>query len=236
MWEKKVALVTGSNRGLGLETSRQLAKNGCSVVMLARSLEKLEKVMPQLLEEKLDVYPFELDVTNETHIKELVQFIEKQFGRADILVNNAGVFLDRKVPQSSLTVPPEIVLQTFQVNTLGPLRMCQAIIPFMKKQNYGRIVNVSSGMGQISSMGSEHIAYRISKAALNVVTRTLANELKNLNIKINSVCPGWVRTDMGGPDATRSIEEGVEGIVWAAFLNDNGPSGGFFRDKEAIEW
>lgn len=238
---KKVAVISGANRGLGLATASELAREGYSVVMLARDLSKLKNSVKTLSDEGFDIYPFELDVTNDAHVKELGAFLDSQFGRVDILINNAGAILESSDPTkpgeaSAQDVSPKVVMETFNINTLGPLRLCQAILPIMKKNDFGRIVNVSSGMGQLADMNGSWPGYRLSKTALNALTRTLAAELTGTNIKINSVCPGWVRTDMGGPSAERSVEEGISGILWAAKLDDDGPSGGFFRDEERIDW
>jgi NAD(P)-dependent dehydrogenase (short-subunit alcohol dehydrogenase family) len=156
-------------------------------------------------------------------------------GRADVLVNNAGVMLDgggRRIADLSL----DVLQATLEVNLYGALRVTQALLPMMRRHRYGRIVNLSSGLGQLADMGSGTPAYRISKTALNAFTRILAAELEGTNIKVNSLCPGWVRTDLGGPNAPRSVEEGADTAVWLATLPDKGPSGGFFRDRKRIAW
>ena len=158
-----------------------------------------------------------------------------------MLVNNAGVFLDpgwQGTPgdSSALLADPETIRKTFEINTLAPLCLIQKFVPLMKKQGYGRIVNVSSGMGQLAEMEGGFPGYRISKTALNAVTKMIAAEVKETNVLINSLCPGWVRTDMGGKDAHRSVAEGADTIVWLATLDNGGPSGGFFRDRTAIPW
>jgi NAD(P)-dependent dehydrogenase (short-subunit alcohol dehydrogenase family) len=233
----KVAVVTGGNRGLGLEACRQLARAGARVVLASRNPEKGETAAAVLRGEGLDITPHSLDVTDPTSIERLARFIEQQFGRLDILVNNAGVFEDSSGGgdgASALRSDPAIVRRTFETNTLGPLMVSQALIPLM--HGGGRVVNVSSGMGQLAEMNGGSPGYRLSKAALNALTRILADELRDTGIKVNSVCPGWVKTDMGGPDAPRTPEQGVETIVWLATLPDDGPTGGFFRDKEPIPW
>lgn len=233
---KQIAIVTGANRGLGFETSRQLAQRGYQVVMTSRSVEKGRAAAEKLKKEGLDVVYFPLEVTNPAHIRQLEHFIEKEFGRLDVLVNNAGVFLDPRDPAAASLFNAEIdiIRDTFETNTLGPLMLAQALVPLMRGE--GRVVNVSSGMGQLSEMNGGWPGYRLSKTALNAVTRILADELANTQIKVNSVCPGWVKTDMGGPDAERPVEQGAETIVWLATLPENGPSGGFFRDKQPIAW
>jgi NAD(P)-dependent dehydrogenase (short-subunit alcohol dehydrogenase family) len=237
MPNKSVAIVTGAYRGLGLETCRQLAARGFSVILTARREKEGRAAAEALRQEGLDVGFHLLDVKDEQSVAGLVAFIRDTFGRLDVLVNNAGIFPD-PTPGSGRDGVFDARLQTvrrgLETNTLGPLRLCQALIPLM--QGRGRVVNVSSGMGQLVEMNGCCPGYRLSKTALNAVTRIFADELRETAIKVNSVCPGWVRTDMGGPDATRSVEEGAAGIVWAATLPDDGPSGGFFRDGEPIPW
>jgi len=187
------------------------------------------------------VLPHVADVTDASAVAALAARLRREFGRADILVNNAGVLLEPHgfaVPEdaSALVVDPEIVAATYACNALAPLRLIQAIVPLMRDNGWGRIVNVSSGMGQLADMGGCWPGYRMSKAALNALTRLTARELEGSPIKVNAVCPGWCRTEMGGQDATRSADEGAQGIVWAALLPDDGPSGGFFRDGKPIDW
>lgn len=238
---KRVAVVTGANRGLGLETARQLAKRDIQVIATGRNPIKCEIAIEKLLEEGLDVIFQPLDVTSESSVAELGAFIHSRCRRVDILVNNAGVFLDMHGAEdgsgaSVFNVSLETMNATLRTNLYGPLLLAQELTPLMKQQNYGRIVNVSSGMGQLIEMEGNAPAYRISKTALNALTRILAAETKGHNILVNAVCPGWVRTDMGGPQAERDIEQGIAGILWAATLGDDGPSGGFFRDGQPIAW
>ena len=238
---KPVAVVTGANRGLGLETARQLAKRGIRVILTSRNASKGEMALEKLLAEGLDVLLQPLDVTSESSVADLGGFIHSRCGRVDILVNNAGVFLDAHGTEdtgitSVLTASLDTLTATLKINLYGPLLLAQELAPLMKQQRYGRIVNVSSGMGQLSEMEGKSPAYRISKTALNALTRILAAETQGYNILVNSVCPGWVRTDMGGPNAERNVEQGASGIVWAATLPDDGPNGGFFRDGQPIPW
>jgi len=241
MLAQKVAIVTGAGRGLGLEVSRLLAEQGCQVVMVGRREKELQAACALLEAKGLSPLPLTADVTRAEDVERLAASVAQRYGRADILVNNAGVFLephDFSDPASGslLKVDPALVAATFEVNTLGPLRLLQAVVPLMQQRNWGRIVNVSSGMGQLSAMGAAWPGYRASKAALNALTRILAAELQGSGIKVNSVCPGWCRTDMGGSDAQRSSEQGARSILWAATLPDEGPSGGFFRDGQPLEW
>ncbi len=238
---KPVAVVTGANRGLGLETARQLAKRDIRVIITSRNPGKGEMALDKLQAEGLDVLLHPLDVTSETSVAELGAFIHSRCGRLDILVNNAGVFLDshgsEEVASASVfTASLETLTTTLKTNLYGPLLLAQELVPLMKQQHYGRIVNLSSGMGQLSEMEGKSPAYRISKTALNALTRILAAETQGYNILVNSVCPGWVRTDMGGPHAERTVDQGAAGIVWAATLPDGGPTGGFFRDGQPIPW
>lgn len=234
---KKVAVVTGGNRGLGFEASRQLAKLQYQVVLTSRDEAKGKAAAEKLQAENLDVTFHPLDVTSDESSQKLAEFISQQFGKLDVLVNNAGIYIDDEVGNNSVfDAKIDTVQQTIATNVYGVLRVTQALIPLMKKQNYGRIVNVSSGMGQLHDMGGGYTGYRLSKAALNALTRIFASELQGTNILVNSVCPGWVKTDMGGANATRTPEQGVDTIVWLATHADGGATGGFFRDRKPIDW
>jgi NAD(P)-dependent dehydrogenase (short-subunit alcohol dehydrogenase family) len=232
----KIAVVTGANRGLGFETCRQLARHGLRVVLTSRDPAKGQAAAETLRKEGLDVHHQPMDVTRTDQVERLASYIASEFGRLDVLVNNAGVFLDPYRPpgNSVLDADLDTVQRSLDTNLLGALRVCQALIPLMRGE--GRVVNVSSGMGQLAEMNGCCPGYRFSKVGLNALTRILADELQDTRIKINSVCPGWVRTDMGGPNATLSVEQGVDTIVWLATLPDDGPSGGFFRDRQPIPW
>lgn len=234
--EGSIALVTGGNRGLGFETARQLARQGIQVILGSRDADQGEAAAAQLRQEGLVVTSHRLNVTDAENIQSLVHWLENQFGRLDILVNNAGILPD--APGSSLLSTEIGLLQeAMATNVYGAIRMIQTCVPLMKKHHYGRIVNVSSGMGQLSDMGGGYPAYRLSKVSLNAVTRILSAELANEpNIKVNSVCPGWVKTRMGGPEAPRTPETGVDTIVWLALLPEDAPSGLFWRDRQPIPW
>ncbi|MCB0280844.1 MAG: SDR family NAD(P)-dependent oxidoreductase, partial [Calditrichaeota bacterium] len=222
----KIAVVTGANRGIGFEASRQLALRNFTVIMACRDAKRGESAVDQLRSEGLDTRLQELDVTKAEEVFELQQRLAKDFGRCDALINNAGVYLDEKVKLKDLDLG--ILDTTLAVNLYGPLRICQAILPLMIPNQYGRIVNISSGYGSISRMGAAVGGYKISKAALNAMTRILAHEVNPNEIKINTMDPGWVRTDMGGPNANRSPLEATETLIWLATLDENGPTGGFF--------
>jgi NAD(P)-dependent dehydrogenase (short-subunit alcohol dehydrogenase family) len=238
MTDKRVALVTGANRGMGLEIVRQLSRLGLIAVLAARDLEKGKVAAATLAAEELNVPVVALDVTDADSIRAAVAEVRGLFGRIDVLVNNAAILKEGLLPEdtSVLDVSGDLVNLTFLTNTVGPLRMIQATVPGMRERGYGRIVNLSSGAGQLAEMGSGFPAYRLSKSALNALTRITAAELGAHEIKINSVCPGWVRTDMGGPHATRTVEHGAETAVWLATLPEDGPSGGFFRDMKPVPW
>jgi NAD(P)-dependent dehydrogenase (short-subunit alcohol dehydrogenase family) len=186
-----------------------------------------------------DVVFYTLDVTDAESVEAFAAHIERGYCRLDVLINNAGVFLDPMPPEdpsasSALRADIATVRYSMQTNAYGPLRLCQVMIALMRGR--GRVVNVPSGMGQITEMNGCCPGYRFSKAALNAPTRILADELRDTRIKVNSVCPGWVRTERGGPDADRSVEEDADTIVWLATLPDSGRSGGFFRDRRPIPW
>lgn len=233
---RRVAVVTGANRGIGLEICRQLAQRGdIRVVLTSRDQDKGRSAVDELLANGLDVDYRQLDVARERDVSALVDYIARTYGRCDILVNNAGVMAD---PRGSRVLDSKTATyrETLETNFYGPLLLIQALVPLMKKGKYGRIVNVSSGQGQLSDMAAGTPAYRVSKTALNALTRTCAAELNGSGILVNSMCPGWVRTDMGGPSAPRTVAQGADTAVWLATLPEGSPSGGFFRDRKAIPW
>ena len=230
----RIAIVTGGNRGLGLETCRQLARRGHQVILTSRDPAKGRAAAKELKGEGLDVVPLPLDVTSLKSITSLKESVTAEFGRVDVLINNAALYLDEG--RSVFEVELDTFRTTIETNVYGPLALCQTFVPLMVQRGYGRVVNVSSRSGQLSSMEDDTPAYAMSKAALNALTVLVADAVRGRNVLVNSVCPGWVRTDMGGPRAPRSIEEGADTIVWAATLPDGGPTGGFFRDRTPIPW
>ena len=238
MAETRIALVTGANRGIGLEIVKQLSRAGLMAVLASRDVAKGREAAAKLASEGLEPPAVELDVTSEESIRVAVEEVMGLFGRIDVLVNNAGILKEgfNAEDSSVLHVSPALAIETYVTNTVGPLRLIQAVLPIMQKGEYGRVVNISSGAGQLSDMGAGFPAYRMSKAALNALTRVTAAELGPAPIKVNAMCPGWVRTDMGGPNATRTVDKGAETAVWLATLPDTGPTGGFFRDKAPIAW
>uniref|UniRef100_B8HSU7 Short-chain dehydrogenase/reductase SDR n=1 Tax=Cyanothece sp. (strain PCC 7425 / ATCC 29141) TaxID=395961 RepID=B8HSU7_CYAP4 len=236
--DPKIAVVTGGNRGIGFAVSRQLGQQGFQVVLTSRDEARGTTAAQQLQSEGLEVLSYPLDVTQAESVDRFATWLQQQFGRLDVLVNNAGVLLDgQDSPDGSLFKAQLSTLQqTLQTNLYGPLLLCQRLVPLMQAHHSGRVVNVSSGAGQLTDMNSGYPTYRISKTALNALTRILAQELQGSNILVNAVCPGWVRTDMGGAIAPRSPEQGADTIVWLATLPDGGPTGGFFRDRQPIPW
>jgi NAD(P)-dependent dehydrogenase (short-subunit alcohol dehydrogenase family) len=232
---KRIAIVTGANRGIGHEIARQLIKEDVFVVAGVRDRTKCEETAAGLRRGSDNVAAYPLDVNDTNNVRLFVEHVVKQHGAPSILVNNAGIF-----PESSQArvedTPTSLWRHTFETNHFGTVRMCREVIPHMKKLRYGRIVNMSSGMGQMSQMTAGSPAYRVSKAALNALTITLAAELSGTGILVNSMSPGWVRTDMGGPDAPRSPEEAADTAVWLSLLPSSGPTGQFFRDRKPIPW
>ena len=234
MAEQRIALVTGGNRGIGLEICRQLAKHGIRVLLGSRDPAKGAAAAGELIAAKLPVEARELDVADDQSILDCMDWIRRDVGRLDILVNNAGIMVEDNDddPEEEL----RIVRETMQTNVYGPLLLSRLAVPIMKSRRYGRIVNLSSGMGSLTEMGPGYIAYRMSKAGINVVTRVLAAEVEGMGILVNSADPGWIKTDMGGRGASRTVYKGAETPVWLATVPEGGPTGGVFRDRKAIPW
>ncbi|MFV8833909.1 SDR family oxidoreductase [Aquisalimonas sp.] len=235
-----VTVITGANRGLGFETARQLGRLGHTVVLTSRDGIKGKAAVDKLQSEGLTVVYHPLDVEREESRLRLLRFLDERYQRLDVLINNAGVMPDgpTDAPGATSVFDTEIaqVRQSMETNLYGPLRLCQLAVPLMRRHDYGRIVNVSTGLAQISEMKGEFTAYRLAKTALNALTRIVAAEVRNENILCNAASPGWVKTRMGGPNAPRSAAEGVRGIVWLATVSDDGPRGGFYQDRMAIPW
>jgi NAD(P)-dependent dehydrogenase (short-subunit alcohol dehydrogenase family) len=231
---KRVAIVTGANRGIGLEVCRQLAAAGQHVVLGSRNAAAAEAAARSLAAGGLDVEPHALDVTDEESVRALADHVERALGGADVLVNNAGLLLDEN--GDVLDVDVQRFRDCMETNVYGPLRLTQAVMPGMISRGYGRVVNVSSEAGQISSMTDYAPPYALSKAALNALTRLLASTARGHNVFVNAVDPGWVRSDMGGSAAPRSVAQGADTIVWCATLPSGGPSGRFFHDRKEIAW
>jgi NAD(P)-dependent dehydrogenase (short-subunit alcohol dehydrogenase family) len=227
----RIALVSGGNRGIGLEVCRQLAERGYTVVMGSRD-DKQGRAAAAGLPDGVVVR--QLDVADPGSVELLSRSIEEEFGRLDILVNNAAISNDEG--QSGADADLDRVKAALEANLFGAWRLCEMAIPLMRRNSYGRIVNVSTGLAALEDMGGGSPGYRVSKTALNALTRILASELRRSGILVNAVNPGWVQTDMGGSGATRSVEEGAEALVWAATLPNSGPTGGFFQDRRPLPW
>lgn len=234
----KTALVTGGNRGIGLAIVRGLAAQGFHVYLAARNQERATAAIAALKSEGIaGVEYLALDVTDEAGIARAAQELAGRTDHLDALINNAGVFLDDYTDSNVLVVESDIVRKGFEINTLGPLLVTRAFLPLLEKATGGaQVVNLSSGLGQLSEMGGGSTGYRISKTGLNALTRILAAELKDKGIYVNSMCPGWVHTDMGGANAPRTPEQGAETAVWLASGGAVSASGGFYRDKAIIAW
>lgn len=228
---KRTVLVTGANRGIGLAIARQLAELGNSVLLGARDLKAGEEAAKSLRLPGCDIEPVHIDLTDVSTIDAAIERIDKSGRQIEVLVNNAGVLHEKPL----LELTDAEIDDSIAVHLAGPLRLIRSLAPKMIAKRYGRIVNLSSGWGSFAEgMGGPGL-YGVTKAALNALTVRLAKELPSV-VKVNAMCPGWVRTRMGGQSATRSPDEGADTAVWLATLPDEGPTGGFFRDRKPIEW
>lgn len=234
----RIALVTGANRGLGRETARTLAARGWTVLATARTEEKASAAAAAIAEETGGtVHPLRLELREAESARAAGAAAGGLVSHLDALVHNAGAIFDDEGASGIAGADPEMLLASIDNNALGALRLTQAVLPLLRAAPGGaNVVHVSSGMGALTDMGGGYAGYRLSKAAMNTITRILHAEHGHEGLRVNSVCPGWVQTDMGGAGATRTVEEGAAGIVWAATLEPGGPSGGFFRDGQAIDW
>lgn len=251
---RRVAIITGANRGLGREIARCLHALGMTVALAGRDHDGLAAVAEAFAGEHEargsgDVasdteraFPIVFDVRDRGGIQPAMDAVVDRCGRIDVLVNNAGIQIDAAA--NIATVTPEVIDSTLETNLLGPMLLSQSVLPIMRRQRYGRIVNMSSSLGALHEIGDPASpyaevgspAYRLSKGALNLLTALLASETRGENILVNSVCPGWVRTDMGTDRAPLSVEEGADTPVWLATLPDDGPTGGFFRERTRLDW
>jgi NAD(P)-dependent dehydrogenase (short-subunit alcohol dehydrogenase family) len=230
-----IALVSGGNRGIGLEVVRQLAAIGHMVLLGSRDLAKGEAAVRAIGDGYSErVIAVRLDVTDPASVESLARDVDQQFGALHVLVNNAAVHYDTWQTATAADIEG-VVREAFETNVLGAWRLIRAFVPLIRRSGWGRIVNVSSGAGAISSMGAGTPTYSTTKAALNALTKVVAAELRGSGILVNAVCPSWVATDMGGPGG-RPVKDGAAGIVWAATLPDDGPTGGFFRDQQPVGW
>ena len=230
-----MAVVTGANRGIGREVACQLAAAGDIVILTARDGRKAQDAAETLsgIGAAGAVIAYELDVTDPAGAAVLAEFVDERFGRLDVLVNNAAIHYDTQ--QRAGAADLRIVREALETNLLGAWQVTQALLPLLRRSEHGRIVNVSSEGGSLTNMGGGIPAYRTSKAALNALTRMLAAELRGDRVLVNSVCPGWVATDMGGPGG-RPARDGAASIIWAVDLPDSGPTGGFYRDGRPLPW
>jgi NAD(P)-dependent dehydrogenase (short-subunit alcohol dehydrogenase family) len=239
---KRVALVTGANRGIGFEIARQLALSKMTVLMGARDGDRGIEAQNKLADQGQDVHFIRVDVTDPMSIEAAIGRIKDEFRRLDVLVNNAGIQIDAETRLLELGV--SLLQNTLETNAFGPLLLSQACVPIMRNIRYGRIVNMSSTLGSLTDIANpdsaaavvQSPAYRLSKTLLNGITVLLARELRGTNILVNAACPGWVRTEIGGPRAPLSPEQGAATPVWLATLPDGGPSGGFFREQQPVPW
>lgn len=230
--KKKIALVTGANRGMGKAVSEKLASLDFHVIMVGRNENELLKASKATASSEA----FIADLENENDIQKIINHVTVKFGVLDLLINNAGIYIDESKDQNNFGYKDSVMLKTLAVNTLAPFRLMKGLLPLMQKNGYGRVVNVSSGLGSFHGASANCLAYSVSKSSLNMLTKLFASEVDGKNLKINSICPGWVKTDMGGSGAPRTIEEGISGMIWAATLDEGGPNGGFFRDGKPIDW
>jgi NAD(P)-dependent dehydrogenase (short-subunit alcohol dehydrogenase family) len=236
MTDSKIALVTGGNRGIGRAIALQLAKLDVHVIVAARDAEAGAEVVREICDAGGSAESIVLDVADEVQCLAARDHVSAAHGRLDILVNNAGVALDKWIPGLELDL--DLFRETMEVNLYAPLRLCQLFIPMMQSRRHGRVVNLSSELASLSTMEMGYtVAYRGAKAALNAVTKMVSLELKEYpDILVNAAAPGWVKTELGGGDATRTPEEGADTPVWLATLPAGGPTGGFFRDREVYAW
>ena len=240
----KIALITGANKGLGLETARQLGKQGATILLGARDLKKGEEAAEVLRGIGVDVKPIKLDVGSADDIKAAADLIAKDYGKLDILINNAGINFEDFGSNSTLTVSEETVRKTFDTNFFAVIAVTEAMLPLLRKSDAARIVNLSSILGSLTLhatpgspiYGSKAFAYDASKAALNAFTIHLAHALKDTKIKVNSAHPGWVKTDMGTDAAPMELVDGAKTQVQLALIGEDGPTGGYFHMGEALPW
>jgi len=246
----KVAFITGANRGLGLETARELGKQGIVVILGSRDSKKGEAAAAKLRDEGINAESLGFDVTKSKDHQKAYDYLAKKYGRMDILVNNAGVLKEDQVsttgpaPNATSAVSPQTLRETFETNFFAPVALTQKLLPLIRKAPAGRIVNVSSILGSLALHSDpkspiysfKSFAYDSSKAALNAFTVHLAHELRDNKIKVNSAHPGWVKTEMGGPNAPMEVSEGGKTSAQLATLADDGPSGGFFHLGQPLPW
>jgi NAD(P)-dependent dehydrogenase (short-subunit alcohol dehydrogenase family) len=231
--DRPVAVVTGANRGIGREVVRQLAREGHRVVLGARDEARGRAAAEELGGAAAGIVAYALDVADDESVRAAAARAGAELGRCDALVNNAAI--DYDTDARATTADLGRVQRAMETNLYGAWRTTVAFLPLLRRSPHPRLVNVSSGGGSISEMGAGTPAYSVSKAALNALTRILAAELRADGVLVNAVCPGWAATDMGGPGG-RPVGEGAASVVWAVLLDDDGPTGGFFRDGRPVAW
>jgi NAD(P)-dependent dehydrogenase (short-subunit alcohol dehydrogenase family) len=233
MAKDRIILVTGANKGIGYEIARQLGEKGYHVLVGARKAEAGKQAVASLQKGGASAEFIKIDVSDRTSIEEAARTVGAKFDHLDALVNNAAIMEDKK---NITEVPDDLFLLTLTTNTLGPLRATQAFLSLLLKSSSASIVNMSSGLGQLSDMGDMYPAYSISKTSLNAVTRQFAAVLRDKGITVNSVCPGWVKTDMGGPNAIRTVQQGADTVTWLVTEAPRDLTGQFLRDRSVIPW
>jgi NAD(P)-dependent dehydrogenase (short-subunit alcohol dehydrogenase family) len=229
----KIAVISGANRGIGLEIGKQLLEIGWNVVFTARNMAEGRPLVNKLRKKWKSAWYHQLDVTDEQSISDLAEYVEDTCGRLDVLINNAGIMIEEN--HRAMDMELDDLHKTMATNLYGPLMLTRTLVPYFKDSKDARVINVSTRMGQLSGMGGGHAAYRISKAALNALTVVMARELEGEGIRVNSMCPGWVCTDLGGPNAVKSVEEGADTAVWLATAN-NIENGKFYAERKVIPW
>jgi NAD(P)-dependent dehydrogenase (short-subunit alcohol dehydrogenase family) len=226
-----IALVTGANRGIGYEIAKQLGHKGFTVLLGARDEQKGEIAAARLKAEGVEVQFVLLDITKDESVRQAKEWVEVKYGKLDVLVNNAGIISQKNL----MEVETEEVKKVMETNFYGPMRVNTVFLPLLKKSKKAKIINMSSGMGALDDLSGGYAGYRLSKAGLNAQTILLANELSGTGIRVFAMCPGWVKTDMGGASAPRSVEQGADTAVWLA-STEEGQTGKFYRDRKVISW
>lgn len=237
---EKIALITGASRGIGKELTKQLALEGFKVIAGVRDENKGLEIKNELAANGINIEVLKLDISNSESIDEAIKGTISKYKRIDVLVNNAGIIIDRGI--SVLKIEESVLRETLETNFFGAFKLFQKIIPLMVENNYGRIINISSGIAAfepkeiLDYFGGRTFAYRLSKVMLNALTYMSSVEVDKTKIKINAVCPGSVRTDMGGAEAQTSVEDAAKNIIWLTKIDSDGPTGKFFRDGNEIPW
>lgn len=231
--ETKIALVTGGNRGIGFAITQGLLQKGYQVIITSRSLDKAKQAAKKLNSND-KIIPIELDVADDNSIDKALESLQQKVNKLDALINNAGIYPDEGV--NILTIDRELLDQTLNTNTFGAIRMVQTFLPLLKKSEDARVVNVSSGFGEINGLSADYPSYCLSKLALNGATIMLSQALRSEKIAVNAICPGWVKTDMGGDSAPRTPEQGADTAIWLATVAPREETGKYWRDRKVISY